>query len=60
MKELILKLEGWRPWSDKEVTTGCRIEIKENMTQEEFNYGLQDMFVAIFEQENACSEEAEE
>ena len=30
------------------------------MTQEEFNYGLQDMFVAIFEQENACSEEAEE
>ena len=55
--ELILKLEGKRPWVDEEFTTACKIKLEEGITKEEFLYKLQDMFVAVYEQESAIIEE---
>jgi|ETNvirnome_2_300_1030623.scaffolds.fasta_scaffold106213_2 hypothetical protein len=59
MSELVLTLDGNRPWSDEEETTACKVEIKDGMTSSEFLYRLQDMFVVVLEQENARIKESE-
>ncbi len=60
MKELILTLKGNRPWSEKEETMACRVNIKDGLNREEFIYCLQDAFVAILDQENIMLDKMED